>query len=77
LFIEYHGQKYFGTCKEIGHHTCLWMSCRESETSGNAYGKKERWNCDHCHAQKMPSKEIPIPTEKAILVKLLNLVVVC
>ena len=37
----------------------------------DAYRKEERWNCDRCHTAKIVTKEVPIPTEKAMLVKLL------
>ena len=47
------------------------MSYRKSEISDDAYRKEERWNCDRCHTQKVITKEVPIPTEKAMLVKLL------
>ena len=69
--LEYHGQKYCVTYKQIRDHTCFWMSYRKSETSDDAYSKEERWNCDTCHTDKVIVKEIPIPTEKAMLVKLL------
>jgi hypothetical protein len=69
--IEIHGQKYCVTCKQTRDHTCFWMSYRKSEISDDAYRKEERWNCDRCHTQRIVTKEIPIPTEKAMLVKLL------
>jgi hypothetical protein len=47
------------------------MAYRKSETSDDAYTKEERWNCDRCHTDKVIVKEIPIPTEKTMLVKLL------
>jgi hypothetical protein len=47
------------------------MVYRKSEKSDDAYRKEERWNCDRCHTAKTITKEIPIPTEKAMLVKLL------
>ena len=47
------------------------MSYRKSESSDDVYKKEERWNCDRCHTQKIITKEIPIPTENAMLVKLL------
>jgi hypothetical protein len=47
------------------------MAYRKSETSDDAYCKEERWNCDRCHTDKIVVKEIPIPTEKTKLVKLL------
>jgi hypothetical protein len=47
------------------------MAYRKSESSDDAYRKEERWNCDRCHTDKIIVKEIPIPTEKATLVKLL------
>jgi len=59
------------TCKQIRDHTCFWMSYRKSETSDDVYRKEERWNCDRRHTEKIITKEIPIPTEKAMLVKLL------
>jgi hypothetical protein len=47
------------------------MAYRKSENSDDAYRKEERWNCDRCHTDKIVVKEIPIPTEKTKLVKLL------
>ena len=44
------------------------MSHRKSEISDDFYKKEERWNCDRCHTQRIVTKEIPIPTEKAMLV---------
>jgi hypothetical protein len=67
--LEYHGQKYCVTCKQIMDHTCFHMAYRKSETSDDAYCKEERWNCDKCHTDKIVVKEIPIPTEKTKLVK--------
>ena len=69
--IEIHGQKFCVTCKQIRDHTCFWMSYRKSESSDDAYSKEERWNCDRCQTPKVITKEILIPTEKAMLVKLL------
>jgi hypothetical protein len=69
--LEYHGQKYCVTCTEVRDHTCFHMAYRKSEKNDHAYSKEERWNCDRCHADKIIVKEIPIPTEKAMLVKLL------
>ncbi|MGB9024188.1 MAG: hypothetical protein WCC94_12250 [Candidatus Bathyarchaeia archaeon] len=39
--------------------------------SDDAYRKEERWNCDRCHTVRYVTKEVPYPTEKAMLVKLL------
>jgi hypothetical protein len=47
------------------------MCYRKSEKNDDAYSKEERWNCDRCHTDKVIVKEIPIPTERAMLVKLL------
>jgi hypothetical protein len=47
------------------------MKYRKSETNDDAYSKEERWICDRCHTEKIVVKEIPIPTEQAMLVKLL------
>jgi NAD-dependent SIR2 family protein deacetylase len=69
--IEIHGQKYCVTCKQTRDHTCFWMSYRKSEISDDFYKKEERWNCDRCHTKRIVTKEIPIPTEKTMLVKLL------
>jgi hypothetical protein len=69
--IEIHGQKYCATCKQTRDHTCFWMSYRRSEISDDASRKEERWNCDRCHTAKTITKEIPDPSEKAMLVKLL------
>jgi hypothetical protein len=69
--LQYHGKKYCATCKEVRDHTCFHMAYRKSESSDDAYRKEERWNCDRCHTDKVIVKEIPIPTEKAMLVKLL------
>jgi len=43
----------------------------KSETNDDAYEKTERWVCDNCHTEKIIIKEIPEPTEKSMLVKLL------
>jgi hypothetical protein len=59
------------TCKQITDHTCFHMAYRKSEKNNDAYSKEERWNCDKCHTDKVIVKEIPIPTEKTMLVKLL------
>ena len=69
--LEYHGKKFCPTCKGTTDHTCFWFKYRKSETSDDAYSKEERWVCDKCHTDKIITKEIPIPTEKAMLVKLL------
>lgn len=69
--LEYHGQQYCLTCKQITDHTCFHMAYRKSEKSDDAYRREERWNCDQCHTDKIVVKEIPIPTEKTKLVKLL------
>jgi hypothetical protein len=69
--IEIHGQKYCVTCKQIRDHTCFHVAYRKSERSDDAYRKEEQWNCDRCHTAKLITKEIPIPTEKAMLAKLL------
>jgi hypothetical protein len=47
------------------------MAYRKSKKNDDAYRKEERWNCDRCHTDKVIVKEIPIPTEKTMLVKLL------
>jgi hypothetical protein len=69
--LQYHGKKFCVTCGEVRDHTCFHMAYRKSEKSDDAYRKEERWNCDRCHTDKVVVKEIPIPTEKAMLVKLL------
>jgi hypothetical protein len=69
--LVYHGQKYCVTCKQIMDHTCFHMAYRKSEKDDDAYSKEERWNCDKCHTDKVIVKEILIPTEKTMLVKLL------
>jgi len=69
--IQYHSKKFCATCKQIRDHTCFWMKYRKSDTSDDTYSKTEKWNCDACHTDKEVVKEIPIPTEKAMLVKLL------
>jgi hypothetical protein len=69
--LEYHGQKYCITCKEVRDHTCFHMAYRKSEKNDHAHSREERWNCDRCHTVKVIVKEIPIPTEKTMLVKLL------
>jgi hypothetical protein len=69
--IEIHGQKFCVTCKQTRDHTCFYMEHRKSEKNDDAYRKEERWNCDRCHTEKIITKEIPIPTERAMLVKLL------
>jgi len=47
------------------------MKYRKCETSDDTYAKEEGWNCDFSHTKKVIRKEIPIPTEKAMLAKLL------
>jgi hypothetical protein len=47
------------------------MAYRKSERSDDAYRNEERWNCDRCHTDKVIVKEISIPTQKTMLVKLL------
>jgi hypothetical protein len=69
--LQYHGKKFCVTCEEVRDHTCFHMAYRKSECSDDAYRKEERWNCDRCHIDKVIVKEIPIPTEKTMLVKLL------
>jgi hypothetical protein len=69
--VEYHGKKFCVTCRQIRDHTCFHLAYRKSQKSDDAYEKTERWNCDRCHTEKIITKEIPIPTEKAMLVKLL------
>jgi hypothetical protein len=69
--IEYHGWKSCAACKKITPHTCFHIAYRKSEISDDAYRKEERWNCDRCHTDKVIVKEIPTPTEKTMLVKLL------
>jgi hypothetical protein len=69
--LQYHGKKFCVTCREIRDHTCFHVAYRKSEKNGDAYEKTERWNCDRWHTDKVIVKEIPIPTEKAMLVKLL------
>ena len=69
--LQYHGKKFCPTCKGTTDHTCFWLKYRKSETSDDPYSKEERWVCDRCHTEKIVTKEIPFPTEKAMLVKLL------
>jgi hypothetical protein len=69
--LQYHGKKFCVTCGEVRDHTCFHMAYRKSEQNDDAYRKEERWNCDRCHTDKIVVKEIPIPTEKTMLVKLL------
>lgn len=69
--LQYHGKKLCIKCNRITDHTCFHMRYRKSETNDEAYTKTETWNCDACHTDKVIVKEIPIPTEKAMLVKLL------
>jgi hypothetical protein len=69
--LQYHGKKFCVTCKEVRDHTCFHMAYRKSEKNDDAHSKEERWNCDRCHTDKIVVKEIPIPTEKTKLVKLL------
>lgn len=47
------------------------MKYRNPETNDDAYGKEERWNCGTYRTDKLIAKEIPIPTEQMVLVKLL------
>jgi len=69
--LQYHGKKLCIRCNRITGHTCFHMRYRKSETNDDAYTKTETWNCDTCHNDKVIVKEIPIPTQKAMLVKLL------
>lgn len=69
--LQYHGKKLCLKCNRITNHTCFHMRYRKSETNDDAYTKTETWNCDTCHTDKVIVKEIPIPTEKAMLVKVL------
>jgi hypothetical protein len=69
--LQYHGKKFCVTCKEVRDHTCFHVAYRKSEKSDEAYRKEERWNCDRCHTDKVIVKEIPIPTEKTMLPRLL------
>jgi hypothetical protein len=69
--LQSHGKKFCVTCGEVRDHTCFHMAYRKSETSDDAYRKEERWNCDRCHTDKVIVREIPIPREKTMLVKLL------
>jgi hypothetical protein len=69
--LQIPGKKWCATCNEITDQTCFHMTYRKSEKSDDAHEKSERWNCNRCHTHKLIVKEIPIPTEKAMLVKLL------
>ena len=69
--LEYHGKKFCVKCNQITDHTCFSMRYRKSETNDDAYEKTEKWYCDKCHNEKVIVKEIPEPTEKSMLVKLL------
>jgi hypothetical protein len=69
--LQYHGKKFCLGCNRITDHTCFHVRYRKSETNDDAYRKTETWNCDTCRADKVIVKEIPIPTEQAMLVKLL------
>ena len=69
--LQYHGKKLCIKCNRITNHTCFHMRYRKSETNDDAYEKTERWVCDVCHTDKTIVKEIPEPTEKSMLVKLL------
>jgi hypothetical protein len=69
--LQYYGQKYCVTCKQVREHTCFHMAYRKSESSDDAYRREERWNCDRCHTDEVIVKEIPTPIEKTMLVRLL------
>ena len=69
--LQYHGKRLCLRCNRITAQTCFWMKYRRSETSDDAYTKEERWNCDTCHTDKVITKQIPFPTEKSMLVKML------
>jgi len=47
------------------------MRYRKSEKNDDAYEKTEKWYCETCHNQKIIVKEIPEPTDKSMLAKLL------
>jgi hypothetical protein len=69
--LEIHDKKWCAKCNEITDQTCFHMAYRKSEKSDDADEKRERWNCNKCHTDKTIVKEMPIPTEKGMLVKLL------
>jgi len=69
--LQIPGKKWCAKCNETTDQTCFHMAYRKSEKSDDAYEKSERWNCNRCHTDKTIVKEIPIPTEKGMLVKLL------
>ncbi len=69
--LQYHGKKWCVKCRDFMDHTCFHMAYRKSEKNDDAYEKTERWNCDRCHTDKVIVKEIPEPSDKALLVKLL------
>jgi len=69
--LQIHGKKWCAKCNEITDQTCFHMAYRKSEKNDDAYEKTERWNCDRCHTDKTIVKEIPVPTDKGMLVKLL------
>jgi hypothetical protein len=69
--LQYQGKKFCVTCGEVRDHTCFHMAYRKSEKNDDAYSNEERWNCDRCRTDKIIVKEIPIPTEKTMLVNLL------
>jgi hypothetical protein len=69
--LQIPGKNWCVKCNGITDQTCFHISYRKSEKNDDAYEKTERWVCDKCHTDKRIVKEIPIPTEKAMLVKLL------
>jgi hypothetical protein len=69
--LQIHGKRFCKQCKEITEQTCLWMKYRQHPRNDDAYEKEEKWFCERCETNTVITKEIPIPTEKAMLVKLL------
>ena len=51
--------------------TCFYMKYRKHPKNDDAYEKTERRVCDKCETETVVVKEIPEPTEKSLLVKLL------
>jgi NAD-dependent SIR2 family protein deacetylase len=69
--LQIHGKRLCIKCNRETDHTCFHMKYRKSPTNIDAIQKEERWVCDRCHAERIVLKEMPEPTERSMLVKLL------
>jgi hypothetical protein len=69
--LQIHGKRFCRKCGEITAQTCFYMKYRKHPRNDDAYEKTEKWICDRCVTETVVVKEIPEPTEKSMLVKLL------